>query len=118
MEHLHLRHLSTGEPTYWPSDINKLPDLVDFCVTKGIPPTSATATSCLDLSSDHSPVLVFLANYPLPPVKPLHLSNRQANWDLFRYLITERLTLKIPLKTYEDFEEAVKLFNDTVQWAS
>jgi exonuclease III len=117
MERLHLRHLSTGEPTYWPSDINKLPGLVDLCVTKGIPPTSATATSCFDLSSDHSPVLVSLANYPLPPVKPPHLSNQQTNWDLFRYLITDRLTLKIPLKTPEDIEEAVKLFNDTVQWA-
>jgi hypothetical protein len=31
MEHLHLRHLSTGEPTYWPSDRYKLPDLLDFC---------------------------------------------------------------------------------------
>jgi hypothetical protein len=117
MERLHLRHLSTGEPTYWPSDINKLPDLVDFCVTKGIPPTSATATSCLDLSSDRSPVLAFIATYPLTPVKTPHLSNRQTNWDLFRHLITERLTLKIPLKTPEDIEEAVKLFNDTVQWA-
>jgi hypothetical protein len=36
MEHLHLRHFSTGEPTYWPSDRNKLPDLLDFCVAKGI----------------------------------------------------------------------------------
>jgi hypothetical protein len=26
-----LKHLSTGEPTYWPSDRNKLPDLVGFC---------------------------------------------------------------------------------------
>jgi hypothetical protein len=50
-------------------------------------------------------------------MKPHHLSNRQTNWDLFRHLITERLTLKIPLKTPEDIEEAVKLFNDTVQWA-
>jgi hypothetical protein len=33
-----LKHLFTGEPTYWPSDRNKLPELVDFCVTKGIPP--------------------------------------------------------------------------------
>jgi hypothetical protein len=90
---------------------------VDFCITKGIPPTSATATSCLDLSSYHSPVLVSLANYPLPPVKPPHLSNQQTNWDLFRHLITDRFTLKIPLKTPEDIEEAVKLFNDTVQWA-
>jgi hypothetical protein len=26
------KHLSTGEPTYWPFDRNKLPYLVDFCV--------------------------------------------------------------------------------------
>jgi hypothetical protein len=38
MERNNLKHLSTGEPTYWPSDRNKLPDLVDFCVTKGYPP--------------------------------------------------------------------------------
>jgi hypothetical protein len=50
-------------------------------------------------------------------VKTPHLSNLQTNWDLFRYLITNCLTLKIPLKTPEDNEEAVKLFNDTVQWA-
>jgi hypothetical protein len=39
MEQLNLPHLSTGEPTYWPSDRNKLPDLLDFCITKGIPTT-------------------------------------------------------------------------------
>jgi hypothetical protein len=48
----------TGKPTYWPSDRNKLPDLVDFCVTKGIPQDLAVAKSCPDLSSDHSPVLI------------------------------------------------------------
>jgi endonuclease/exonuclease/phosphatase (EEP) superfamily protein YafD len=88
IERLHLRYLSTGEPTYWSSDNNKLPNLVDFCVTKGLPSTPAAATSCSDLSSDHSPVLVILATYPLSPVKPPHLSNRQTNWDLFRQLIT------------------------------
>jgi hypothetical protein len=30
MEQLNLQ-LSTGEPTYWPSDRNKLPDLLEFC---------------------------------------------------------------------------------------
>jgi hypothetical protein len=29
-------NLSTTEPTYWPTDKNKVPDLVDFCITKGI----------------------------------------------------------------------------------
>jgi hypothetical protein len=37
MERNNLKHLSTGETTYWPSDKNKLPDLVDFCVKMGIP---------------------------------------------------------------------------------
>jgi hypothetical protein len=50
-------------------------------------------------------------------MKPPHLSNRQTNWNLFRHLITECLTLKIPLKTPEDIEEAIKLFNYAVQWA-
>jgi hypothetical protein len=31
MEQLNLHHLSTGESTYWPSDSNKLPDLLNFC---------------------------------------------------------------------------------------
>jgi hypothetical protein len=37
MERNSLKHLSKGEPTYWSSDWNKLPDLVDFCVTKAFP---------------------------------------------------------------------------------
>jgi exonuclease III len=31
-----LHHLSSNQPTYWPSDMTKQPDLLDFCVTKGI----------------------------------------------------------------------------------
>jgi hypothetical protein len=57
-----LSHLSTGHPTYWPSDVHKIPDLVDICVTKAIPPDFAVAHSCLDLSSNHSPVLVTLTS--------------------------------------------------------
>jgi hypothetical protein len=113
MESQHLHHLSTGELTYWPSDTNKLPDLVDFCVTKGIPPASAVATSCFHLSSDHSPVLITIASHALPSQTPLRLSNHRTNWNLFQHLITERLTLNIPLKTPADIEEAVKTFTDT-----
>jgi len=31
-------YLSTGTPTYWPTDGNKTPDLLDFFMTKGISP--------------------------------------------------------------------------------
>jgi hypothetical protein len=44
------------------------------------------------------------------------LSSRHTNWDDFRRLINERLTLSISLETEEDIEAAAKLLNDTIQW--
>jgi hypothetical protein len=106
-----------GESTYWPSDRNKLPDLVDSCVTKGIPQDFAAAKSCFDLSSDHSPVLVTLATRAKNREKQPGLSNRYRNWDDFQHLVNEKLTLKFRLNTEENIEAAVKFFNDTIQWA-
>jgi hypothetical protein len=117
MERNNLKHLSTGETTYWPSDRNKLPDLVDFRITRGIPQDFAVAKSCFDLSSDHSLVLITLTSQALNQEKQLSLSNRHTNWDEFRHLINQRLTLNVSLKTEEDIEAAVKFFNDTIQWA-
>jgi hypothetical protein len=36
--------------------------------------------------------------------------------DDFQHLVNEKLTLKVPLKTEENIEAAVKFFNDTIQW--
>jgi hypothetical protein len=115
MERNNLKYLSTGEPTYWPFDRNKLPDLVDFCVTKGIPQDFAVAKSCFDLSCDHSPVLITLTSHALNQEKQPGLSNRHTNWDYFRHLINEILTLNISLKTEEDIEASIRFFNDTIQ---
>jgi hypothetical protein len=99
MEQLHLHHLSTGEPIYWPSDRNKRADLLDFCVIKGIPHDSALTRSCLDLSSDHSPVLITLNLLALHQAPQLTLCNRKTNWDYFRHPLSTNLTLHVPLKT-------------------
>jgi hypothetical protein len=45
------------------------------------------------------------------------LSNRYTNWDDFRHLVNEKLTLKVSLKTEENIQAAAKIFNDTIQWA-
>jgi hypothetical protein len=81
---------------------------------KSIPPNFAVAHLCLDLSSDHSPVLVTLTSQQIRPDPPPSLSNKLTNWDYFKRLINERLLLQIPLKTTDDIEEAVKFFTDTV----
>ena len=39
IQHNDLNYLSTGEPTYWPADLNKNPDLLDFAITNGISST-------------------------------------------------------------------------------
>jgi hypothetical protein len=55
--------------------------------------------------------------YALNQEKQPSLSNRHTNWDYFRHLINDRLTLNVSFKTEEDIETAVKFFNDTIQWA-
>jgi hypothetical protein len=90
MERNNLKLLSMGEPTYWPSDMNNLPDLVDLCVTKGILQDLAVAKSCFDLSN-HSPVLFTLTSHVLNQGKQPRLSNRHTNGDDFRHLIKKEV---------------------------
>jgi uracil phosphoribosyltransferase len=44
------------------------------------------------------------------------LRNRHTNWDDFRQIINERLTLKVSLETEENIEAAVNFFKDGVQF--
>jgi len=60
MEKNNLQHVSTCQPTYWLSDRNKQPDLLDFCITKGLALQKVSIESCLELTSDHTPILVTL----------------------------------------------------------
>jgi hypothetical protein len=53
-----LKHLSKRQPTYWSRDPNKIPDLLDFCVTKGMDTKKLAVESCLELTSDHTPILI------------------------------------------------------------
>lgn len=50
--------ISSGSPTYWPTDQMKIPDLVDFFVMKGITRTQVRIESRDDLSLDHTPVIL------------------------------------------------------------
>ena len=111
---LHARNLtpiSTGEPTYWPSDIHKLPDLIDFAVVKGINASRITVESCLDLSSDHSPIIMKIESQIINKQKNHFPYNKHTNWDIYRETLNENITCNIPLKTPEDIENAIEQFN-------
>jgi len=118
MESNNLQQLSTGEPTYWPTDRRKIPDVIDFCVTKGIARNYLEAKSCLDLSSDHSPVIISLKTEIQRKQIPPNLTNKHTDWNNFKELIEENLNMNISIKTADELDEAIEYFNKTIQQAA
>jgi endonuclease/exonuclease/phosphatase family metal-dependent hydrolase len=49
---------SGTKPTYWPTDTNKIPDLIDFFVAKGLSDSYVYMENDESLISDHSPVIM------------------------------------------------------------
>ena len=118
MQTENLSHVSTGEPTYWPSDRRKVPDLIDFGVVKHIPVNSIHAESSFDLSSDHSPVIITLhSRIVLQPTSPT-LGTKMTDWETFRQHIRENLTLAVPLTDTRDTEDYVQQFVQLTQQAA
>ena len=106
-----LTPISIGEPTYWPSDTRKLPDLIDFAVVKGINASRITAESCLDLRSDHSPIIMKLDFEAINKQKNHFPCNKYTNWDIYKETLNKNITCNIPLKTLKEIENAIEQFN-------
>jgi len=96
-----------GEPTYWPTMIIKMPDLIDFCIIKGLLKTLFECKSCSDLSSDHSPVLTSLSTKIMLYSKPCKLYNNRTDWDCFQRSLVSFLSVNHSLKNDSDIEEAI-----------
>lgn len=113
-----LNYLSAGEPTYWPTDLNKIPDLLDFAVTKGISNLYSRIEPNLDLSSDHSAVIITLSTNVIWREPPPSLCSKLTNWDLFEHIINENINSNFRIKESRDIEEAVQYFTKLLQDAA
>lgn len=118
MQEHKLGHISTGEPTYWPTDRRKIPDLMDFCVTKGMNGKQLLAESCLDLSSDHSPIIITASTRFVSKQLEPKLYTKHTNWGLFREIFDDKITLNIPLNNEENISVAIENFNAAVTSAA
>lgn len=107
-------HLSTGEPTYWPTDMRKVPDVLDIFVIKGIPQCYLYVESNLDLSSDHSPVLATISTAVIKRQINKKLYNKHTDWNKYRNHINEHLSLDIPLLAPDDVDAAIDLINESI----
>lgn len=109
-----LDHLSSGHPTYWPTDRRKIPDLIDFCVTKGIQRVHANCVPCFELSSDHSPIIVVLNTLALTLKIPTGITNKRTNWGRYKDLVNEKCSLDISLKDSNDIDVALNVLNNVL----
>ena len=107
--------LSSGTPSYWPSDVNKLPDLIDFFITKGISSRYMKVDTCMDLSSDHTPVILTLSDTIISKHIPNAITNKHTNWNGFKNDLEELINLNTELKTNEQLEKDAVLFTEMIQ---
>lgn len=109
--------LSTGKPTYWPSDPSKIPDLLDFVIYTGIPSTHLDIVASEELSSDHSPIIFNLKNSPSLWGKTQTILTPQSNVHAFKCYIENNINLGVSIENYMDLEEAVESFTKLIHEA-
>ena len=118
LEHSRHSYLSTGTPTYWPTDPQKIPDLLDFYVTNGINSTYTDIVPNYDLSSDHSLIIATIGTSVIYKKPPPKLHNSRTNWDTFHSILHNSIDLKIRLKTTEEIEYTTETFINKLQQAA
>jgi len=95
--------LSTGTPTYWPTDGNKIPNLLDFLVINGISSTYTDIQSSYDLTSDHSPIKATLSTLVTVRKPTPHLHNTKTkNCVNYRQITQAKVNPSIKLEGHED----------------
>lgn len=115
---LNLKIISPTSPTYWPTHNNRHPDVLDFFITTLPNHIKYSITNSLDLSSDHTPILLTLND--IPNIAKYNQTNAttKPNWKQFSQIIENSITLKIPLKTPLDLDIAVQSLTTTIQNAA
>lgn len=107
--------ISTGKPTYWPTDSNKIPDLIDFFIYKNLPENHIYIEDFSDLHSDHSSIMLTLNSHIKNKTNTIHLVNKYTDWDSFKLNLDNSLDLKTPLKTTEQLDKEVQNFIQHIQ---
>ncbi|KNC27031.1 hypothetical protein FF38_02315 [Lucilia cuprina] len=116
ISHNRLDAISSGQPTYWPTDLNKIPDLIDFAVIKNIKREFISVIPSLDLSSDHSPTFLTLLETPNKLENYCScFPNKMTNWLKYKMYVSSHLPQNISLKNYHEIQSAVDIFTDILQ---
>lgn len=116
IDSLHLTPVSSGEPTYWPTDTHKIPDLLDFFLTKNLSDQYLSVEYSLDGSSDHTPVIITISPTVLFKRKGYEtLTNKGTDWRSFVDFLNSNINLTMPLSNNDELDLASLYFTNIVQ---
>ena len=107
--------LSSGKPTFWPSDPGKQPDVIDFFIVKGIHNNYASVESSFDLSSDHTPIILTLSDHVINKEQRQFLTNKKTNWENYRNELVNKINLNCSLKTKDEIDKKVEKFTNLIK---
>lgn len=108
--------ISTGSPTYWPTDSQKIPDLIDFFIYKNLSPNFISIEEGYMMSSDHSPILLTLSeNVIIQRENNPTLVNKKTDWNKFKQDLEDIIDLKVPLKTPQQIDIDLRKFITDIQ---
>lgn len=110
--------LSTGTPTYWPSDPYKIPDLLDFAIYAGISNNHLEIKDMIDLSSDHTPILINYSTYFNVKQYNHNIITRNTDIQSFQYYLDQNINLNLKLKNGHDVDDAVENFTKLIHEAA
>lgn len=102
--------ISSSHPTYWPTDRTKIPDLIDFGVTRGIKREQISAIPIYDLSSDHSPVIIKIHGINQFSSVNSKFLNKNTNWLNYKKYISSHLPQNISLKSSYEVDSVINNF--------
>lgn len=109
---------SSGNPTYWPTDLNKIPDLVDFFISKRVSSNFISIENCYDFSSDHSAVLLYLSEDIVKKATKPVLTNSSTDWLSFKLDLDSKIDLSVSLQSIEEIDNASENFMKIIQSAA
>jgi hypothetical protein len=101
---------TTGRPTYWPTDRNKIPDVIDFCISKKVLMHYMKIEDSYDLNSDHSPIIMTLSDKIIKKEANPTLPNKFTDWESFQSELNEKIQLNVPLRTTQQLDIETELW--------
>ncbi|KAI5706013.1 hypothetical protein M8J75_004026 [Diaphorina citri] len=103
------------ESTYYPSHMNRHPDVLDIVITKNVTCIMSQEVFAAELPSDHAPVVIELDAVLLQCPPRLKLINGPVDWELFREHLNSKINIPSSLQTVESIDNTVDSFTDAVK---